>query len=202
MEHFYKHIQGWFDYQKHYTNMVNQAAEGAHFVEIGSWKGKSSSYMAVEIANSGKHIRFDCVDTWGGSLEHQPGGSHVDQIVVDGTLFNHFVENMKPVEGRYTAVKNTSVEAAKLYTDASLDFVFIDAAHDYDSVKADIQAWLPKIKPGGWIGGHDYTWNEGIRRACHELLPTHTHDPSWSDVEQRYIPENESQGVSWMYQIK
>ena len=202
MEHFYEHIQGWFDYQKHYTNMVNQAAEGSHFVEIGSWKGKSSSYMAVEIVNSGKNIRFDCVDTWGGSLEHQPGGSHVDQFVVDGTLFNHFVENMKPVEGRYTAVKNTSVEAAKIYTDASLDFVFIDAAHDYDSVKADIQAWLPKVKLGGWIGGHDYTWNEGIRRACNELLPAHTHDGSWDDNEQRYIPENESQGVSWMYQVK
>jgi hypothetical protein len=202
MEHFYEHIQGWFDYQKHYTNMVNQATEGAHFVEIGSWKGKSSAYMTVEIINSGKNIRFDCVDTWGGSLEHQLGGSHVDQFVVDGTLFNHFVDNMKPVEGRYTAVKNTSVEAAKLYTDASLDFVFIDAAHDYESVKADIIAWLPKVKQEGWIGGHDYTWNESIRRACNELLPAHTHDGSWDDSEQRYIPEKQFEGVSWMYQIK
>lgn len=202
MEHFYQNIQGWFDYQKHYTNMVNQAQDGSHFVEVGSWKGKSSSYMAVEIANSGKKIRFDCVDTWGGSREHQPGGSHADRFVVNGTLYNHFVENMKPVEGYYNAVKNYSIDAAKEYPDRSLDFVFIDAAHDYENVKADIQAWLPKVKTGGWIGGHDYTWNEGIRRACNELLPSHTHDQSWNAEENRYIPEKESDGVSWMYQVK
>jgi predicted O-methyltransferase YrrM len=202
MEHFYEHIQGWFDYQKHYTCMVNEAREGAHFVEVGSWKGKSSSYMAVEIINSGKNIRFDCVDTWGGSPEHQQGGSHVDHFVVDGVLFDHFIDNMKPVEGYYNPVKNYSIEAAKLYADNSLDFVFIDAAHDYENVKADIQAWLPKVKIGGWIGGHDYTWNEGIRRACRELLPEHIHDASWDDTEQKYIPEKESDGVSWLYQLK
>lgn len=202
MEHFYENIQGWFDYQKHYSRMVKEAEDGAHFVEVGSWKGKSSAYMAVEIANSNKRIRFDCVDTWGGSAEHQQGGSHSDTFVVDGTLFNHFVDNMKPVEGYYNAVKNYSIEAAKLYEDQSLDFVFIDASHDYENVKADIIAWIPKVKTGGWIGGHDYTWNEGIRRACSELIPNHVHDESWSKTEQRYLPEKESDGVSWLYQIK
>jgi hypothetical protein len=122
--------------------------------------------------------------------------------VANNSLYQHFVENMKPVEGYYNPVIAPSVEAAKLYPNASLDFVFLDAAHDYDNFRSDVIAWLPKVKPGGWIGGHDYTWNEGIRRACNEMLPGHYHDPSWSDEENRYIPEKESEGVSWMYQVK
>ena len=50
--------------------MVNHFTDNSHFVEIGSWKGRSASYMAVEIFNSRKNIKFDCVDTWCGSVEH------------------------------------------------------------------------------------------------------------------------------------
>jgi len=198
MEHFYQNIQGWFDFQNHYTNIVNQVQEPAHFVEVGTWKGTSAAFMAVEIINSGKNIRFDCVDTWQGSDESAHQG---DQHIQNNTLYDHFLENMRSVEGKFTPVRLPSVDAAQQYADASLDFVFIDAGHDYDSIKSDIIAWLPKVKSGGWIGGHDYTWCEGIRRACDELVPNHIPDPSWSREEQRYIPELEQRGVSWMYQI-
>ena len=50
------------------------------------------------------------------------------------------------------------------------DFVFIDASHDYDSVKADILAWLPKIKKGGWMICHDYMLFEGVTRAVDEIF--------------------------------
>jgi hypothetical protein len=202
MEHFYQNIKGWFDFQNHYTNMVNEAVDGSHFVEVGTWKGTSAAYMVVEIANSGKKIRFDCVDTWQGSEEHLRLGPHYEPLAVSGKLYDHFLENMQPAQGLFTPIRKTSVEAADSYENQSLDFVFLDAAHDYDSIRSDIIAWLPKVKIGGWIGGHDYTWNEGIRRACKELLPEHTNDPSWSWAENRYVPEFEKQGVSWMYQVK
>jgi hypothetical protein len=52
----------------------------------------------------------------------------------------------------------SSVEASKLIPDGSLDFVYIDANHSYDSVQKDIDAWLPKVKTGGVLGGHDISW--------------------------------------------
>jgi len=42
------------------------------------------------------------------------------------------------------------------HTDHEYDFVFLDADHSYEGCKADIEAWSPKVKPGGWLGGHDY----------------------------------------------
>lgn len=46
--------------------------------------------------------------------------------------------------------------AAEQVEDGWADFVFIDAAHSYAAVKQDIEAWRPKVRPGGWLGGHDY----------------------------------------------
>lgn len=47
-------------------------------------------------------------------------------------------------------------DAAHLVPDGWADFVFIDAGHSYQAVREDIRDWLPKVKPGGWFGGHDY----------------------------------------------
>lgn len=184
MEHFYHNISGWFDYENVYTQMVAQAPNTAHFVEVGSWKGKSSAFMAVEIIRSKKQIRFDCVDTWQGSPEHQAGGAFVDEHVIDGTLFDEFVKNMQPVHMNYHAVKLSSTQAAIQYKNQSLDFVFLDGDHSYAAVHEDILAWAPKVKSGGFIGGHDYGppgLFPGVARAVHELcdnfVPVQPH--SW-----------------------
>ena len=63
-----------------------------------------------------------------------------------------------------------SIEASKLYEDNSLDFVFIDASHEYEDVKADILSWLPKVKIGGILAGHDYNTFEGVNRAVDEIF--------------------------------
>lgn len=57
--------------------------------------------------------------------------------------------------GRSTLYKMTSVKAAGKIEDGSLDFVFVDGDHAQESVSADIKAWLPKIRQGGRLIGHD-----------------------------------------------
>lgn len=183
--HFYQTINGWFDFEDIYRAMVECANDKAHFVEVGAFEGKSTAFMAVEILNSKKAIRFDVVDTWKGSPEHQTGGNWQSQSVVDEKLFETFKENMRPVAHLIYPIRRSSVEASTLYSNASLDFVFIDASHDYESVKADILAWRPKVKPGGYLAGHDYLGDfSGVRKAVDELVSLH-----------------EVRGTSWLVRV-
>jgi predicted O-methyltransferase YrrM len=173
MQHFYQNIgQNWFTYPNLYARVVAEFTEGSHFVEVGSWKGRSAAFMAVEIHNSGKKIKFDCIDTWEGSAEHTDPTlpSYEPLLEVKDGLYNDFLKNISPVKHIINPVKMTSVEASNLYKDSSLDFVFIDAAHDYDNVLLDISNWSKKVKVGGILSGHDYSWSEDVKRAVHTFF--------------------------------
>lgn len=167
MEHFYKNLgEKWFNYPDLYSSIVKSAKNDSHFVEVGSWKGMSSVYMAVEIINSKKKIKFDCVDIW----EYMNIQKDITPKQYEN-LYSIFLKNIDPVKHIITPIKSISWEASRLYKDESLDFVFIDAAHDYDSVRKDISAWFPKVKTGGTIAGHDYkTSKHGVKRAVDEFF--------------------------------
>jgi len=166
MEHFYKTInsEDWFNYGDLYTKIVKHAKEGDHFVEVGVWKGMSACYMAVEIINSKKNIKFDCIDTW----DYVETSAEISAGMCTN-LYEIFLDNIKPVQHIINPIRALSWGGANYYKDNSLNFVFIDAAHDYDSVSKDLKAWYPKIKPGGIISGHDYGW-EGVNRAVKEFF--------------------------------
>ena len=166
MEHIYNQLnfgEDWFTYPNLYSDMVKKFPSGSKFVEVGSWKGKSSSYITVEIINSNKNIEFTCVDTWRGNIDKSNINIH--------NLYEVFINNMKPVENFYKHLRMTSIQASTLFKNQSLDFVFIDASHSYIDVKNDILTWKPKIKKNGILAGHDYrsSWPEVIR-AVDELL--------------------------------
>ncbi len=165
MEHFYQGLgENWFTYSELYSRVVDKFPTNSHFVEVGVWKGMSAAYMAVEIINSGKNIKFDCVDNW----EYIELQKDIPKEMYDG-LYETFLNNIEPVKHIINPIRELSWDAAKLYEDSSLDFIFIDAAHDYDSIKKDITAWYPKLKPNGIIAGHDYSW-DGITRATNEYF--------------------------------
>lgn len=160
--------EGYFTYPKLYTSVVGHFPTNSNFVEVGCWKGRSAVFMAVEIHNSGKSIQFDCVDTWNGSVTEEP--HQTDSSVKAGTLYEKFLSNTDRVKHIITPKRGDSVAMSSTYEDDSLDFVFVDGDHRYESVKADIEAWLPKMKVGGILAGHDYGWCEDVRRAVHEVL--------------------------------
>jgi len=174
MKHFYENIQGWFTFPGLYSQIASHYPNDSHFVEIGVWKGKSAAFMAVELLNNNKNIKFDCIDTWEGSEEHlDPQSEFYEPGLVENKdwLYEHFLENMEPVKNIINPIRKLSLDAVNMYEDNSLDFVFIDAAHDYINVTKDIEAWYPKVKKStGIISGHDYTWCEPVKRAVHDFF--------------------------------
>lgn len=166
MEHFYQNIDGWFSYEGIYKEMVSRAVDGAIFVEVGSFKGRSSSFLAVEILNSGKKITLDCIDTWQGSDEHQD-----IKEIVEGTLYETFLKNTESVKDLINPIRLPSVEAVDRYKDGSIDFIMIDGDHTFDAVCKDIAAYLPKMKKGGVMTGDDCWEGTDPRKAFEHMLP-------------------------------
>jgi predicted O-methyltransferase YrrM len=177
MNHFYFSIPGWFGFEDIYREAV-ETRDGI-FVEIGAWKGRSTAFLAVAVARSGKAIDIHVVDTFAGSDED---AHRADPDI--GRLRETFDRNMAPVAHLLTVHEMTSVEAARRFADGSVSFAMIDGAHDYESVKADIAAWLPKMRPGGWLAGDDIAW-AGVARAVGELLPGF-----------------ETRGCAWSYRVE
>jgi predicted O-methyltransferase YrrM len=126
------------------------AKENILIAEIGSWKGMSTVILAKSIAPyQGKVF---AVDHWKGSegVIHHEIAKKID-------IFQIFRENISyfGVENLVYPLIMDSLTAASIFADEILDLVFIDADHRYEFVKKDILAWLPKIKKGGIICGHD-----------------------------------------------
>jgi predicted O-methyltransferase YrrM len=173
IQHIYNQEQfgeDWFTYKQLYTDMVRGFPSGSTFVEIGSWKGKSAAYMAVEIANSQKNINFYCIDTWEGSIEHQDNENIKE-------LYDVFIKNMNTLNTFFHPIKTTSLQATTMFENESIDFLFLDASHEYNDVKNDISAWLPKIRKKGILAGHDYqSCFPGVIIAVNESLNTFTVD--------------------------
>jgi len=72
-------------------------------------------------------------------------------------------------------IEMSSLEASKTFEDETFDFVYIDAEHTLEMVKQDIQVWLPKVKKGGMLSGHDYNLPD-VQKAVKEVFPDADHD--------------------------
>ena len=110
--------------------------------EIGVRKGTFSAILCEAVPG----LQLTCVDPW---LAYE----RVTQNMAD-SLYARAVETLAPYG--VTIIKKTSLEASLIVPDASLDFVYIDAAHDFDNVMVDIVLWSKKVRKGGIVSGHDY----------------------------------------------
>lgn len=161
----YDQIPGWFDFAEFYDRMVAEARDGAVFVEVGCWLGKSAAYMAKAIESSGKRVKLYAVDNFTAGTTH-PETNPGDGRYQDKPLLLCFRDNMEAcgVLHLIEVIESDSAEAANQFADGSVDFCFIDADHSYEGVKRDIAAWFPKMKVGGVIAGHDRV-RVGVARA-------------------------------------
>ncbi len=134
--------------------------------EVGTWKGYSASIIGkVCKLNLGHHF---VVDHWLGDSY-----STFDVEAQQRDIFVIFRENMKLLDLWGSIVHPlymNSHTASMIFKDNILDMIFIDGEHSYEAVKQDITDWLPKVKIGGWITGHDLDHKE-VKQVCEELLP-------------------------------
>lgn len=165
--------QGWMGKKcrKWLAKRAAAVPRGGIVVEVGSWRGRSTSVIADYLPPV---AHLYAIDTWAGTPDDPE--QHDRLYAGAGDVFEEFCRNLKgPIQsGRLTPLRTNSIDGAlnlqSLLGAGSCDLVFIDADHRYEAVCADILAYLPLVKPGGIIGGHDFGW-PGVRQAVTELLP-------------------------------
>ena len=139
--------------------------------ELGLWEGRTISYLLAANAR----LSMIGVDLWQMQPEN-PGPEGYEGW--DHDQHERNARKRCSLFGeRATLIKASTTDAAKMIPDASLDFVFIDADHSEKGCREDITNWLPKIKPAGWITGHDINW-PGVRAACDDLVPGYAIGPN------------------------
>jgi hypothetical protein len=186
-------IEGWFAWRSAQEDAVSRFSEGSRFVEVGNYLGRSLCSLGEAVERSGKRITVIGVDTCRGSGPEGWRGKdyHTSAVELGGGTFAGILHRNVLECGlgeRIVLVIADSVTASGLFCDASLEWVHLDARHDFASVTADIEAWLPKVKRGGWLSGDDYDeekWPEVVR-AVGDLLPGAT---LWSQRQWRWVVE-------------
>jgi hypothetical protein len=171
MEHFFDNIEGWSQMSDQgellFTVLNNlDSRDRLRIAEIGVYKGRMTAMWNVILINKKLLYEYKATDHFQGSSEHEKGIDY----------YNSTVRNLMPLtkENRcLEIITNDSLSEAARYPNRYFDIVYIDAAHEYDAVKADIAAWLPKVKAGGIICGDDYVpgWPDVVR-AVDEAFPT------------------------------
>lgn len=108
------------------------------------------------------------VDTWGHALDpNDPDSQLLGRTHADWTeMYNMVADRFKDHPG-VNLVRMWAEEADKVVPH-ELDFIYLDASHDYADLVKDIQVWLPHVRTGGWLMGDDYTGG-GIMKATQEF---------------------------------
>lgn len=184
-------IEGWFQWRSAQEEAARHFPEGSFFVEVGTYLGRSLCSLVEASERIGKTFTIIGIDTCRGSGPEGPRQRDYHGAAVtrgSGTFAGELHKNI--LDCRYgdaiMLIIADSVNASGIFANASLDWVHLDARHDYESLKNDIEAWLPKVKAGGWLSGDDYDtvkWPEVVT-AVRDLLPGAR---PWSTQQWRWI---------------
>jgi hypothetical protein len=125
---------------------------------VGAEIGTAAGDYAETLCKANPWLNLWCVDKW---KPYHGYTDHTHRSTLD-EFYRKAEARLAPYH--VAMLRMWSVEAAATYQDGSLDFVYIDANHRYEYVVADIAAWLPKIRSGGIISGHDYNQSRQSRK--------------------------------------
>lgn len=177
--------------RKQFPKLLNKLALLGYGVEVGVAQGNFSRHILENW--SGSLYMVDPYTYQGGKLDRS---DTIEQHEVNRVCAEMVGRDFRP---RADLIREFSVDAANHFKDGLLDFVYIDAKHDYRSTWSDLEAWYPKVKRGGIFAGHDYK-NSFVRKNLVEVkravdsffyvLPekvrstTQDNIPSWYVIKQ------------------
>ena len=129
------------------------------FCELGFNKGAEvgveRGYYSEVLLKANKDLSLYCIDPWM-SGAYEPG---IDAVDKEQIKFDERFEEAQALLSKYKGVnivRKTSIEALDDFEDDSLDFVYIDANHDFPNFVNDLHGWKKKVRIGGIVSGHDY----------------------------------------------
>jgi hypothetical protein len=156
--------------------IVARVPKNGSIAEIGVMRGKLSHWLLTTRSD----IRLLMVDNWLPPAQRTKSYRRTgDKSALRGpeSVERDKLATYRRVSafpGRCIIMCMDSLVAAAQIPDRSIDLVFLDADHSYKGVVADLKAWAPKVKPGAYIGGHDYKNPDpvadfsGVEIAVHE----------------------------------
>jgi hypothetical protein len=142
---------------------IDKAWDGFRFVEVGCFIGGMTTRVAKRFKDRGTNPDIIVVDNFlfeNISIEGKSGLPNEDYY----KIFIHNI-NQEGVAECVTPIREDSIKASQLFRDRSIDFLFLDGEHFQGYIMKEIEAWLPKVKMGGIIAGHDYCSSSDIRDA-------------------------------------
>lgn len=159
------------------VRLLERLPTGGVCAELGVWKGDFSARI-LEVT---RPARLHLIDPWKAVAEEGYEGAHyggeltggqAEMDAVHDSVLERFARERR--KGIVEVHRVPSVEAAERFGAAELDFVYIDGNHLYEFVQADLEAYAPKIRPGGFLAGDDYGvegwWQDGVTRAVDEFV--------------------------------
>jgi predicted O-methyltransferase YrrM len=148
-------------------------AKTLSMIEIGSYTGESTRIFASYFGE------VVSIDPFENDYDVNDAACHHADF---NDVYNKFLENMQSFDN-VTNIRKKSDDAITDLIEKKYDFVYIDGMHTYDQVKKDIINYKDLIKPGGFIGGHDYSgyWLDVIKAVdeCLEKPDETFQDTSW-----------------------
>lgn len=142
-------------------------------VEIGTWIGGSAMWMGEAVKKLNLDTEIVCIDTFLGSVEHwgdvskfnfKNGRPNIYQQFLSNIIHQEMTDIITPFpidsHNGLLFLKKNNIQA---------DLIYVDGAHDYDSVCQDLVGAAQILKPGGWILGDDYM-HPPVRRAVNYIF--------------------------------
>jgi len=174
--HFKQDDMGSFPERGFLFQLACDAPAGAQVVEVGSWMGASTCFLAAGLKGEGAKVHavdnFQGLSTCGEDAAWY--NRHFRRLGANSTL-EIFRANFAALglSARAEPVVNDSIAAARAMASrhGSIDLIFIDGDHSYEACKADIAAWAPFARRGGVMAFHDFgSRAEGVTRAIFEEI--------------------------------